>query len=293
MASAEVRLPAGSGNVRIGIAVALLWSCTGDGPASDGRPPTLTGPVTLSADGTTPAYTRIESALKSPPETPDCSHPDFGPHLTQTVDPDLGKYVFDFHLHVAPDNDRCTAFDRQRLEIKTQGDAGTPDYLKGFVGDTVTFRWTFKLPEGFQPSASFTHIHQIMAYDGDAGLPILTLTPRKGNPNTLELIHVDSRGVTRQLASTPLDSLVGVWVEAYENITYGSAGRYAIAINRLTDRAPLFQYSNSNLDLWRAGTTVVRPKWGIYRSLNHAEQLRDEQLRYERFCLAKGTDDCG
>ena len=43
-------------------------------------------------------------------------------------------------------------------------------------------------------------------------------------------------------------------------------------INRLSDGAQLFSYSNNDLDLWRNGTTVVRPKWGIYRSLNHPEQ---------------------
>jgi hypothetical protein len=34
------------------------------------------------------------------------------------------------------------------------------------------------------------------------------------------------------------------------------------------------------------------PKWGTYRSLNNAQQLRDEQVRYSQYCLAKGADDC-
>lgn len=244
----------------------------------------------LTADGQVDAYTRIKSVLGASPETPDCSHPAFGPHITQAVDDDLKKYVFVFNIHVTPDNDRCVNFDRQRLEIKTDG--SSPDYVKGFLNDTVTFRWKFKLPAGFQPSTSFTHIHQIKAYDGDAGAPIITLTPRKGSPNTLQLIHIDSTGKTTYLASTELDPFVGTWVEAYEKITYSSHGEYSIVINRLSDGAQLFSYSNDDLDLWRTGTTIVRPKWGIYRSLNHPSQLRDEQVRYDRFCLAKGTDDC-
>ena len=256
-----------------------------------GAAPAL-GQVILSANGQTPAYTLIKNALHASPETPDCSHPSFGPHITQVVSRDLKKYVFDFNIHVTPDNDRCKKFDRQRLEIKTEGNSSTPDYLKGFYGDTVTFRWKFQLPLGFQPSSSFTHIHQIKAYDGDAGAPIITLTPRKGAPNTLQLIHVNSHGVTTHLTETPLDPFVGVWVEAYEKITYGSAGQYSIVIRKLDDGFVLFSYSNSNLDLWRNGTTVVRPKWGIYRSLNHPEQLRDEQVLFDRFCLAKGADDC-
>ncbi len=248
----------------------------------------------LTADGQTDAYTRIKSVLASSPETPDCSHLDFGPHITQAIDDDanFNKYVFVFNIHVIPDNDRCSAFDRQRLEIKTEGNASTPDYVKGFLGDSVTFRWDFKLPAGFQPSTAFTHIHQIKAFDGDSGAPLITLTPRKANPNRLELILIDSKGVTTRLTTTPLAPLVGQWVEAYEKITYGHNGQYSIILKSVTDGTTLFTYSNADLDLWRTGTTVVRPKWGIYRSLNDAVDLRDEQVRFDRFCLAKGSDDC-
>jgi len=257
-----------------------------------GCAPGLFAQAILNADGVTPAYTRIRSVLASTPENPDCAHPAFGPHITQALDSDLGKYVFVFNIHVTPDNDRCSAFDRQRLEIKTEGNASTPNYVKVFLNDTVTFRWKFKLPVGFQPSTSFTHIHQIKAYDGDASAPIITLTPRKASPDSLQLIHIDSNGTTTFLTSTNLAPFIGVWLEAYEKITYSSTGQYSLVIKRLSDQATLFSYSNPNLDLWRDGTTVVRPKWGIYRSLNHPEQLRDEQVLFDRFCLAKGTDDC-
>lgn len=248
--------------------------------------------VYLTADGVTTAYSRIKSVLHANPENPDCAHPIFGPHITELPDPILGRYIFDFNMHLIPDNDRCEKFDRQRLEIKTEGNSSTPDYLKGFYNDTVTFRWTFMLPAGFQPSYSFTHIHQIKAYNGDDGAPLITLTPRYGHPDTLQLIHIDSHGKTTYLADTPLAPFLGTWVEAYEKITYNSDGQYSIVLRRLSDGAALFTYSNSDLDLWRNGTTVVRPKWGIYRSLHHPEQLRDEQVRFGGFCLAKGTDDC-
>jgi hypothetical protein len=247
----------------------------------------------LSADGKTDTYDLINSVLApghDAIESPDCSHPSFGPHITQAWDDDLAKPVFVFHIHVTPDNDRCSKFDRQRNEIKTYGPS--PDYLKGFLGDSVTFRWKFKLDVGFQPSYSFTHIHQIKAGDGDDGAPIITLTPRYGSPEQLQLIHVDSLGKSTTVAQTDLAPFKGTWVEAYEKITYGFNGTYSIVIRRISDQAVLFSYSNSNFDMWRNGTTFVRPKWGIYRSLNHPEQLRDEQVRFDRFCLAKGTDDC-
>jgi hypothetical protein len=245
----------------------------------------------LNADGQTDTYTLINNALGgTAEEVPDCSHPDFGPHITQAWDSDLGKYVFVFHIHVTPDNDRCVVFDRQRNEIKTYGPS--PDYLKGFLGDTVTFRWRFRLDPGFQPSPSFTHIHQIKAGDGDSAAPIITLTPRSGNPDILQIIHTDSSGVSTTLLHTDLTPFEGTWVEAYEQLTYGSTGTYSIQVLNVSDGSVLLSYRNNNIDLWRMGTTFVRPKWGIYRSLNNASFLRDEQVRYGGFCLAKGSDDC-
>lgn len=248
------------------------------------------GQSTLIADGHTPAYTSIERFFHAGPETPDCSHRQFGPHITEAFDPDLGKYVFVFSIHVTPDNDRCKNFDRQRLEIKAEG--SSPDGIKGFLGDSMTYRWRFRLPEGFRPSEAFTHIHQIKAFDGDAGAPLITLTPRADSPNRLQIIHVDSHGSGHPLAETELAPFIGQWIEAYEKVTYGSHGTYSIELRRVKDGKVLLTYANPDLDLWRKGTTVMRPKWGIYRSLKHAEQLRDEQIRFDSFCIAKGKAEC-
>ena len=245
----------------------------------------------LVADGTSDTYALINGVLGGTAmETPDCAHPDFGRHITQEFDADLGRSSFVFHLHVTPDNDRCVAFDRQRNEIKTYGPS--PAYLKGFYGDTVTFRWKFKLDVGFQPSPAFTHIHQIKAGDGDAGAPIMTITPRAGSPERLQLIHVDSAGVSTTVATADLSPFKGAWVDAYEKITYGYDGTYSLALTNVSDGSLLFAYSSEDIDLWRSGTTFVRPKWGTYRSLTRPEYLRDEDVAFDDFCLAKGTDDC-
>jgi hypothetical protein len=248
----------------------------------------LSAQTFLTADGHTDSYTLVRNVLGASPETPDCSHTSFGPHITQAFDSDLGKDVFVFHMHVTPDNDRCTNFDRQRLEIKTDG--GSPAALKGLLNDTVAYRWKFRLADGFQPSPNFTHVHQIKAGDGDAGAPIITLTPRFGSPDELQLIHTDSAGTGRTLATTELAPFVGEWVEAHEQITYSHSGRYSVVIRRLSDGATLFSFSNGNIDMWRTGTTFCRPKWGIYRSLNSPSFLRDEDVRFDRFCIAKGAD---
>jgi hypothetical protein len=78
----------------------------------------------------------------------------------------------------------------------------------------------------------------------------------------------------------------------YETLTYGSNGAYSIILTNFSDGTVLFSYTTDNLDIWRNGTTFVRPKWGIYRSLNNPSYLRDEAVLFQYFCLAKGTDDC-
>jgi hypothetical protein len=158
---------------------------------------------------------------------------------------------------------------------------------------------------GISAIGSFTHIHQIKAYDGDSGSPLITLTPRFGSPNMLQLLLITSTiasppAQTITLNQVPLAPFIGQWVEAYEKITYGhtieegatTPGQYSIVINRLSDGATLFSYASSDIDMWRVGTTTIRPKWGVYRSLDNAQQLRDEQVRFNNFCIAKGTDDC-
>lgn len=252
--------------------------------------PTAWSQVFLTADGATDSYTLVSRAFGSKPETPDCSHPAFGKHITQAYDSTLGKYAFVFNIHVTPDDDRCTNFDRQRLEIKTDG--GSPAYVKGFLNDFVSYRWKFKLPEGFQPSPNFTHIHQIKAGDGDSGAPIITLTPRAGNPNLMQIILTDSNGNGSTLLQTDLTPFVGEWLEAFEQLTYSHTGTYSMVIKTVQGGATLLSYSSGNIDLWRVGTTFSRPKWGVYRSLNSASYLRDEQVLFDRFCIAKGGDVC-
>lgn len=94
------------------------------------------------------------------------------------------------------------------------------------------------------------------------------------------------------MATTALAPFKGAWVEAYEVIMYGFVGSYAITLTRVNDGTNLLSYSADQIDMWRNQTTFVRPKWGIYRSLNNPSYLRDEDVRFDSFCLAKGSDDC-
>ena len=267
------------------VTIVPLWVQTA---GKDGPPGSA---VHLIAEGQRDTYGLISSKLGGDPvETPDCVHPRFGPHITQEWDDLLKKHIFVFHIHVEPDNDRCLKFDRQRTEIKTYDKS--PRYLKGFLGETVTYRWEFKLDEGFQPSKNFTHIHQIKAVGGDDSKPLIVLTPRTGSPDVLEIGHYDSVGVRSVVATAPLGLFKGIWVEAYEKIIYGSQGSYWIELKHVVTGESILTYEGTNMDLWRSGAMFMRPKWGIYRSLNSQEYLRDEHVSFDQFCLAKGGQDC-
>lgn len=252
--------------------------------AGDPTPPPVpvSNAVTLKADGPGNTYELINSVLApghDVVESPECVHPAFGRHIAEVWDTDLNSFVFEFYSHVTPDNDRCIAFDRQRVEIKTYDQS--PANLKGVIGETITYKWRFRMAPGFKPSSSFTHIHQIKPVNGDDGNPLITLTARKGSPHKLELIHDN----TTKVAIVDLSLFTGTWVDVTETIKVGANGTYAILIKRVSDDQVLLSYSNNNIKTIRPDNDFIRPKWGIYRSLNTPADLRDDSIRFNNFSI--------
>lgn len=242
--------------------------------------------VQLNADGPGNTYELIASVLApgfDPIEVPDCSHPEFGDHIDELFDSELNTNVFRFYIHTDPDNDRCINFDRQRNEIKTYDQS--PNNLLGIENETVVYKWKFKLPAGFQSSPNFTHIHQLKSVGGSfESMPMYTLTTRKSSPDRLELRYAET-DTQVTLAQTEIAPLIGIWLEVTETITYGAYGSYDINIKRVSDNSVLFEYSNNAIINWRPGADFVRPKWGIYRSLLNAQDLRDEALLFANFSI--------
>lgn len=249
---------------------------------------TLHAQVKLSADGPGDTYELIESKGFGV-ESPDCRHTSFGRHVTEIFDNTLGKNVFVFHSHPVEDDDRCGADDRVRMEIK--GGNGSSDEMQHTQGQTAYYRWKFKLDANFIPSSRFTHIFQIKAIDGDAGAPLMTITPRAGNPQKMQIIHSagegsGSLGTVHQVDLAPFK---GTWVEAYVKYksSEGSAGTFEITIKRVSDGATLLSYTNNSLDMWRTGASYNRGKWGVYRGKDAV--LRDEQVRFADFCISESS----
>lgn len=242
--------------------------------------------VTLDANGAGNTYEEITAVLApghDPVEEPDCNHTSFGRHIDEIFDADLNTNVFRFFMHVTPDNDRCINTDRQRNEIKSYDKS--PDNLLGVEGEEVVYKWKFKLDENFQVSSSFTHVHQLKSVGGSlASMPMYTLTLRKSNPDRLELRYAETNNQIT-LKQTDLAPFKGTWVKVTETITYGNSGAYSIEIKKVSDDSILFNYNNNSIINWRAGAEFVRPKWGIYRSLNSSQDLKDEEVLFANFSV--------
>jgi len=268
--------------------------------------------TTLAANGAGNTYEDINAVLapsggdvvEAPGITPSgcTNHDDFNNgettnanrHIQEVVDATMGN-VFKFSIHVDEDIDRdkCSTTDRQRNEIKTYGQS--PDYLLGVLGESFQYKWSFKLPAGFQSSGSFTHIHQLKSVGGIAAeesIPMITLTIYDKTSSGHKLYVRYSSETSQSTISghnINISDLEDNWVEVVENITYGMEGdgAYSIKITDIDTGTVLLNYSDDTQRYYKTNADFIRPKWGIYRSLNDPTALRDEEILYGTFTITE------
>jgi len=209
-----------------------------------------------------------------------------GTHLVVEKDDELDKYVFRFDIHITPviDGDRCSSGtrDRQRNELKSATNNTTWAKLQGNWDEWQRLEWKFKIPVGFQPTQSFCHIHQLKAQDGRYnGAPVITITPRANSDGTnkrMQIIHTAEgarTGLGTVVDNVPLSEFEGEWVQVVEEMHYTHNGYFSIVITRIRDGKVLISYSRENIDMWRSGSSFIRSKFGIYRSLAGGDLSRD------------------
>jgi hypothetical protein len=215
-------------------------------------------------------------------EHPNCTG-GYGGHIDGVhgdVDPDayLNRYVFRFDIHIDPviDGDRCSSstVDRQRNEMKSITNNSTWAKVQGNWDEWQILEWKFKLPIGLQPTANFFHIHQLKAQDGpNNGAPTITITPRassSGLNKRIQIIHsVDGRNTDKGtiVDNVPLSEFEGEWVQVREEMHYTYDGYYSVKITRISDGRVLIDFTDPNIDMWRIGSSYIRSKFGLYRSL--------------------------
>ena len=267
---------------------------TGDGGAA-------VSAALLSADGNDAATYTLMTSKGYNYETPDADHNPAVRHIRQVQDATLGKWVFAFDMHIATDTNKGEDKDRQRNEIKT--DAHSPASMVAQEGETLSMTWKFKLPAGMRTTTKFSHIHQLKGIDNSEGTadvanPIITFTCRSlsSGSQQFQVIHTtdtpaSGSATNEYYLKTDLAEFLGEWVSVSETVTFAEKGTYSVVIVRMRDGKKLAEFTKTGVDLWRSGTTGMRPKWGLYRNFgdNHslAAQLRDETLLFADFDVQK------
>jgi hypothetical protein len=251
----------------------------------------------LAADGPEKGKTAYElirafagpRSIESPDLYPE-NHPQ-DKHIYEGTDSVVGHhFVFVLHRDIDKDRDKYEKFsDRQRNEIKAYG--GSEERLKAYRGETLTYRWKFKVDANMSLSKNFSHFFQLKSVDNGIGMPILTLSGvSHGGDRWFGLSHAAVKKASI-LAKVPWDEISGVWLEVVCQVTYADTGSLMLAVNRLSDAETIITYQANDIDMWRGteDTHFVRPKWGLYRSLKSKEWLASESdtVRFADFEVIK------
>ena len=228
------------------------------------------------------------------------------PHIIEAEDDIVGPH-FVFLAHRDEDKDRDKeSTDRQRNEIKAYDTS--PKGLKAYRGETMQYRWKFKVDDAFEYSKNFTHFFQIKAKnvkklknakDSDK-FPVITLTAvDKGDRgNKFQLRHSPSldadgnRVKFKALVEQDMSRFSGAWIEFFVQITFEDKGQLIFQAKNIETDEMLIDFKDDNIDMWRGERKAdfSRPKWGIYRSLKDKGSLRseEERARLADFSIRKG-----
>lgn len=228
----------------------------------------------------------------NPIESPDLyaiNHPDV-PHIYEASDLEVGDhFVFVIHRDIDSDRDRADITDRQRNEIKSY--TSSEDAVKGYENETMVYSWKFRINAQMEVSRNFSHFFQLKAVGGLDSQPIITLTGNERSAEDgMEIRHSPSES-SNVLDRIDWNEVVGEWIEVYCRATFSDDGSLRLIASRLSDGEVLFDVDQTGLDMWRGETVdhFVRPKWGIYRSLLDADNLRpeEEDVRFANFRVDK------
>ena len=110
---------------------------------------------------------------------------------------------------------------------------------------------------------------------------MITITPRaisSGSNERIQIIHsVDgaSTGKGTIVDNVPLSDFENEWVQVREEVHYTHDGYYSCTITRMSDGKVLIDFKDDNIDMWRIGSSYIRSKFGIYRSLGGGRLNQD------------------
>jgi hypothetical protein len=256
---------------------ALLSGCApGPAPSSPAGSEAPTTCIDADGPGGVETYELVRRVLGPKSlELPDDFHEPPVPHVTEVDDPELGP-VFSFTIHRDVDKDpvNLERRDRQRCEMKVYD--RSPEALKGYENTAFTYTWRFRVAPDAPLTKRFFHVFQLKAAgSADDQHPVMTITAAHvRGADRLEIRYSPSQEDVI-LGEADWANARGVWIEARVSVSYADRGWLAVELVRADGRV-LIDLERRELDTWRGGG-IVRPKWGIYRSLADAGALTNAE----------------
>ena len=200
-------------------------------------------------------------------------------HIKIQGDSDKGA-CFAFYIHRDLDKDMDKHWpmgkERQRNEIK--GYKGSPEAMKAMDQETASYSWDFKIDPTFSVTHQFCHFFQLKPVgEKNSPLPILTLSGVvHSGKEELELRFFGKKSHRFKLADW--NDCKGKWLRCECVTKYGENGEILFSL-RSTDGTLSAEHRMTNLMTWHPDFSFVRPKWGIYRSLQEKEKIKNEEDR--------------
>jgi hypothetical protein len=184
------------------------------------------------------------------------------------------------------DRDTTGGGDRQRTESKGMVQGGTT--LEMHDGETWTLSYEMYIPGTLHGTSKFTHIFQTKTPSTNGG-PWVTLDlTRSGSKEVLNARAYANSG-SPSIAATDLAPLRNKWITIEWTFTPGSKGKASCVIRNGTGSgAPVAaQGSMASVNLPDQGD-YVRPKWGIYRSVESASSdILDTYLLFRNYSASR------
>jgi len=196
-----------------------------------------------------------------------------------------------FYMH-RRDRDTTGGGDRQRQESKGMRAGST--LLKPVDGETWRFRYEMFMPSTLHATSKFSHIFQLKTPATNGG-PWVTLSlSRVGGAERMRLRAFSTSG-SPDIGATDLAPLREKWITIDLTFRMGPSGTGRFVVRNGTgDGAPVVvDSSRSGVRIPDEGSgsdNYVRPKWGIYRSIESASSdIIDTHLRLRRMQAWRGV----
>ncbi len=107
----------------------------------------------------------------------------------------------------------------------------------------------------------------------------------------MTIVYAGLDSVQTSVFTDTLANYVGKWLHVVVEFTCELNTRFHIRISQKDNSTELMNFTDT-IDMWRPGNEFMRPKWGIYRGLGNRENLRDENVLFNNFCLSKTEPLC-